>query len=765
MLHFNRPGRKTTGRTGWSGIRSMALVAIVTAASFGTDVGWAQTPGLASISVDPNKILGRVAPQVIGVNLEDLNYQVYGGLYSQLIDGESFQENIDSAVLGLKGTERLAVYVTENDAGELQLRAGRSANTVRQILGLKLQPEPPAGPPAEPGVFAMPHGPVPTVPLSELPPDMRAALLEAARPERRVSRQWRAIESGAEGTFGFERKSPFVGAQSQIVTFVKGVGDVGIENAGLNRWGINLVAGMPYEGLLRVRSATKTKLWVALLDGTGKKKLAEKALDIEPGTDYQRLEFTLTPRSSDKQGRFAVSLRAPGSVTLGYAFLQPGPWGRFKNLPVRLDLAQALIDQGVKVIRYDGSMVSGAVDGNLYKWKEMIGPRDLRKPYAGSFNPYSTNGFGIIDFLNFAEAAGVMAVPGIRIDETPEDMADFVEYVNGPASSKWGSRRVADGHPAPYNLTHLEIGNEHQMDDAYVERFELLAKSIWARDPKIVLLIANSLIGPGGRMSPEAARAVWEVGPAGEVSNQLKNAVRLIRFAQEEKGQVWWDQHYQAFPNDYEQTGSSPTIDIITTLRRSIDRLVPGNTLRVAALEENGATANMRRALVHARNLNAFFRLGQYVPAAGLADALEAAGQVLTWDQGVTVFTPSEVFHQPSYFVDQAVAQYWAANAVETTVHGPLDAQARTTDDGREIVLQVINDTSQPIETALRIEGIELGPAKPTTVVELTGPEEAVNSPEHPDRVRPTTRVWENWTGVARYTFPKHSVTLLRFER
>jgi hypothetical protein len=119
---------------------------------------------------------------------------------------------------------------------------------------------------------------------------------------------------------------------------------------------------MPYEGLVRVRSITRTKLWVALLDRTGKKKLAEKALDIDPGTDYQRLEFTLTPRSSDTQGRFAISLRAPGSVTLGYAFLQPGPWGRFKDLPVRRDLAQALIDQGVKVIRYDGSMVSGAVD-------------------------------------------------------------------------------------------------------------------------------------------------------------------------------------------------------------------------------------------------------------------------------------------------------------------------------------------------------------------------------------------------------------------
>ena len=719
---------------------------------------------IASISVDPNKVLVKAPAEMIGVNLEDLNFQTYGGLYSQMIHGESFQENVDSAVLGLSGLNRMGVYIGENAKGELELRGGRTANVIRQAAGLKLQPEPPAAPPAEAGVFAVRRAP--TVSIDELPADKRAALLAAAAPERRVSRQWRGFEKGATATFGFERTSPFVGTQSQILTFVKGSGEVGIENAGLNRWGLNLVAGQPYEGVLRIKSAGASQVWVSLLDATGTRKLAERAYPLTSGSDYQRIDFALTPKSSDEKGHFSVSLKAPGSVTVGYAFLQPGEWGRFAGLPIRRDLAQSLIDQGVKVIRYDGSMVSGAVDGHLYKWKEMIGPRDLRKPYTGSFNPYATNGFGIIDFLNFAEAAKVMPIPGVRIDETPEDIADFVEYVNGPVTSKWGARRAADGHPAPYNLTHIEIGNEQQLNDDYVDRFQRLGKAIWAKDPKIVLLIAHSLISPGGRQNTAAALAVFQIGPNGEMSPRLQNAVRLARFAQQEKGQVWWDQHYQAFPNDYEATGTTPNVDILAVLKGSIDKAVPGNTMKYAALEENGSTANMRRALVHARNLNAFFRISDYVPAVAIANAFEASGQVLTWDQGVTVFTPSKVLHQPSYYVDQAVSRYWAPNVVETTVRGGgLDAQARTTEDGKGIVLQVVNDTSEAVETAIRIAGIELGPAKPTAVVELSGPPEAVNTAEQPDRVLPKTSVWENWTGVARYTFPKHSVTLFRFER
>ena len=73
----------------------------------------------------------------------------------------------------------------------------------------------------------------------------------------------------------------------------------------------------------------------------------------------------------------------PGSVVLGYASLQPGDWGRFKGLPVRRDVAEALVAQGITVLRYGGSMVNHPE----YRWKKMIGPRDSRQPYRGTWYP------------------------------------------------------------------------------------------------------------------------------------------------------------------------------------------------------------------------------------------------------------------------------------------------------------------------------------------------------------------------------------------
>ena len=104
-------------------------------------------------------------------------------------------------------------------------------------------------------------------------------------------------------------------------------------------------------------------------------------------------------------------------------FSSPAPVGRFKDLPDRKDVAEGLIGQGITVLRYGGSMVNSGE----YRWKHMIGPRDRRPPYHGTWYPYSTDGWGILDFLNFCEAAGFLAVPAVNFDETPQDLADFVQ--------------------------------------------------------------------------------------------------------------------------------------------------------------------------------------------------------------------------------------------------------------------------------------------------------------------------------------------------
>ncbi len=200
---------------------------------------------------------------------------------------------------------------------------------------------------------------------------------------REVSGPWRAVQRGtATGAWAIERDHPFVGRQCQRMTFSAGEGAIGVENRSLNRWGMSFVAGKPYEGVLWARSEQPSELYVALEAADGSRVYAEQRL-VVPAPQWQRLTFTLTPKATDTLGRFTVALRKPGSVALGYAFLQPGPWGRFKGLPVRRDVAEAMVDQGITVLRYGGSMVNHAE----YRWKKMIGSRDRRPPYTGTWYP------------------------------------------------------------------------------------------------------------------------------------------------------------------------------------------------------------------------------------------------------------------------------------------------------------------------------------------------------------------------------------------
>jgi hypothetical protein len=251
-----------------------------------------------------------------------------------------------------------------------------------------------------------------------------------------------------------EKDRPFVGSQSQRVTFAGGSGEAGIANAGLNRWGLAFKAGKAYEGYVWIRAEKPIEVVVALENQDGSRAYAKAKIGVA-GDEWKRYDVSLTPDADEANGRFALRLAAPGSFVIGHAFLQPGEWGRFKGLPVRRDVVEGLIDQGVTVLRYGGSLVNH----KEYRWKKMIGPRDRRPPFRATWYPYSSNGWGIIDFLSLCEAAGFLPIPDFCADETAQDMADFIEYANGPADSEWGRRRVADGHPAPFNLKHLEFGN------------------------------------------------------------------------------------------------------------------------------------------------------------------------------------------------------------------------------------------------------------------------------------------------------------------
>ena len=813
---------------------------------FATMLALGFAPDDPVIKVDAGRVVHRISPLLNGACIEDVNHEIYGGLYSQMIFGESFQE--PARPLPLKGFKaygggwqsRSGEVAADGGDGPKLLADGPTVGIgevgVEVFLpgekkgnaGLILKVR-------EPGIGAdrftgyevslesegrlmlgrhrQNWEPIRSVPCAVVP-DRWVALvvrlrqngfevlvdgrnvatyedtehpLDAGlvglrtwkRPARfrnlwiktgdsiqtlpfepaendrfgeGVSGMWKALRKGsARGEFATETGSAFVGRRSQRMTFQSGIGEIGIENQGLNRWGLNIVADKPYEGYLWARAVHPSALFLALESRDGEKVFAESSLDVR-GDDWRRYDFRLTPTAADPAGRFAIKLKTSASVMLGHAFLQPGNWGRFHDLPVRKDVAEALIAQGVSVLRYGGSMINHPD----YRWKAMIGPRDRRPNNPGTWYPYSSNGWGIFDFLSFCEAAGFPGIPAVNMSETPQDMADFVEYANGPADSPWGRRRAADGHPEPYRLKHVELGNEEAVNDDYWRKFRPIAEAMWAKDPGLILVVGDFAYG---KVIDDPFH--FEGGAS---TNTLAAHQKILELARAHGREVWFDIHINT-DHPPEPNGLRPERSYIEQL----GKIAPAAKYKVVIFEFNSGNHAQKRALSNALAIHEVERVGDLLPIACAANCLQPDGQNDNgWDQGLLFLNPSRVWLQPPGHLTRMVRRAYQPLLVKCEVTGKgdrLSVNARRSEDGKSLVLQVVNwdATSRPAQ--LHFEGFT--PSEPlATVEELTGPLNAVNTAEEPDRIKPRQSEWRHGMkdGSATYAFPPHSFTVIRFE-
>ncbi len=571
-----------------------------------------------------------------------------------------------------------------------------------------------------------------------------------AKDRGQVSGMWRALNRGnATGQFSLDAQNAFSGRQSQCITFTGGTGEIGIENQSLNHWGMYFVEGSPYEGYLWVRAAKPTDVFVALESRDGTSVYAEKTLTVT-SNNWQRLDFKLNPSATERTGRFTIKLKEAGSVTVGYAFLQTGSWGRFAGLPVRKDIAKGLIDQGVTVLRLGGCMANAPE----YRWKNMIGPRESRPPYTGWWYPHSSNGWGIFDFLNFCEAAGFLAVPDVNIDETPQDMADFMEYVSGPASSPWGRKRAADGHPMLYNLKYLELGNEEKVNETYWQKFKPLAEAIWAKDSQIILVVGDFSYG-------RPISDPFNIEGAASGISSLAAQQKILQLAKEHNREVWFDIHLNTEGPRPDWGGTLSYID-------ALDRIANGAKHRVVIFEFNAGNHSQRRALANALAINAIERDGR-LPIATSANCLQPDGQNDNdWNQGLLFLNPSQVWLQPPGYITRMFSRSQQPLAVKSEVQSAensLDISAKRSENGKVLVLHVVNVGNQATPTTIQLDGF--APSKTSAKIEeLAGALDVKNTAEFPNRITSVRKEWQHGfsKGALRYTFPPQSVTVMQLE-
>ena len=553
---------------------------------------------------------------------------------------------------------------------------------------------------------------------------------------QQVSDRWDVITSNAGNErFSLVQRDAFNGLTMQTIELTGSDGKAGVANRGLNRWGIPVEKGQTYTGSCYLQTPTEgLQVTVALESADGSRTYADQVLTIT-GNTWKQYRFSLVAGASDTYARFALYFRHPGKLCVDQVSLLPPSTKLYKGLPLRAGIANAIVAEGVTFMRYGGTMVNAAG----YRFKKMIGPRASRPPYTGHWNEYSTNGFGIEDFLQFCEASHITPAFAINIEETPQDAADMADYLNGDATTSWGRKRIQNGHPQPYGVRDIEIGNEEVMfegdnekvADHYIERFLALYQAIHSRDTAIELICS----------------AWWR--PESSITKKIFKAL--------DGKAAFWDFHVGG-----DSPASGTEVDnALARMELLFHEWNASTTMRCAIFEENGGLHDMRRALGHASNLNAVRRHGDFLLTTCPANALQPWHQNDNdWDQGQVFFTADTVWGMPPYYVQQMASANYLPLRVRDSVDGKLDVTATRDKEGKILVVHLVNTSATPAEATIHIEHFKSNRAR---VISITGAPSAENRPGHTRELVPVEQtIWPNSNGDLRYTCSPWSYTIIR---
>lgn len=287
----------------------------------------------------------------------------------------------------------------------------------------------------------------------------------------------------------------------------------GIVNEGFG--GIAIKKGEQYKFSVysRAKSAQLGQLLIRLIDRDGNtiaetrtKKLSKK---------WQQYTLPMLANASVSDARLVITYSQDGTVDLDMVSLFPKNTFHNRENGLRADLATTIADMKPRFVRFPGGCVAHG-DGleNIYHWKNTIGPVEQRKPQRNLWGYHQSFGLGYFEYFQFCEDLGAEPVPvvaagvpcqnsahhghklggqqcGIPMEEMGnyvQDILDLIEYANGDVHTVWGKKRAEAGHPAPFNLKYIGIGNEDLITDIFKERFTMIYEAIKKKYPHIEVI-------------------------------------------------------------------------------------------------------------------------------------------------------------------------------------------------------------------------------------------------------------------------------------
>ncbi len=370
------------------------------------------------------------------------------------------------------------------------------------------------------------------------PPTDRANHLTGARPHPDLSFRWNPDPipawrfeqlEGSGASAELTREYPLNEASpTALKVTLPEKGRISLSNCGF--WGMNIEKGKGY--YLRMNTSNGNRfegraiLKLVAEDGT---ELCNRPLAIDPDRTWCEYTGQLTATGSDPHARFVIELEGTGTLLLDYVSLFPETFRNRIN-GLRNDIAQTLEALHPAFVRWPGGCIVEGIDlSNRIEWKKTIGDPKNRPGIYDTWGYRATMGFGYHEFLQFCEdigAAGMFVCnAGIGcqgrvgdacreedLDAFIQDALDAIDYALGDGTTEWSHKRVENGHPEPFPLQYVEIGNEN-WGPVYEKRYDRFYRAIKAKYPRLTLI---STLGLGGQHRHERVDMIdphWYVAP------------------------------------------------------------------------------------------------------------------------------------------------------------------------------------------------------------------------------------------------------------
>jgi alpha-L-arabinofuranosidase len=332
---------------------------------------------------------------------------------------------------------------------------------------------------------------------------------------------WETLKRGSDGTVNViddgnrlnENNRNYLQVDATAAGSGSGAG-VGVRNSGWNT-GQKLEAHKKYNYSVWARTSNPSGSSLAVTLETPEGTRLDIATIKIKGDQWTKYQVTLSPKTSTDAGRLTTLVQGTGTVRLDMVSLFPKDTWNGRENGLRKDLAEKIDDLNPGFLRFPGGCIvnTGSYDtysapnytrSRTYQWKETVGPVEQRPANRNFWGYNQTYGLGYMEYFQWAEDLGAVPVPVVPVgvtgcsdtkrapdqatlDRYIQDTLDLIEFANGDASTAWGAKRIAYGHPEPYNLDRIGLGNEEYKPE-FKEYFTQFYNAVRAKHPEIQII-------------------------------------------------------------------------------------------------------------------------------------------------------------------------------------------------------------------------------------------------------------------------------------